>query len=209
MQNNFRNLFNFKMNSIINNIIDFGRSIGLPIHTQSIIFSDSFLPHILIQRGEIYVNPELVSVSNLLHECGHLGLIPSKYKNVFSGNLYSGFANYLSQPTEIDSIQYYLMQAADDSGATAWAWAAGTFLNIPEVEIIENSSYDHSGEYIRNELRSGWHSGISGLNYANYTSKGNLKLLQTVTDKKVFPEMDFWTADEVLSHHGVDSMAFS
>ena len=73
-----------------------------------------------------------------MHECGHLALIPSKYKNVFSGNLYSGFANYLSQPTEIDSIQYYLMQAADDSGATAWAWAAGTFLNIPEVEIIEN-----------------------------------------------------------------------
>ena len=33
MQNNFRNLFNFKMNSIINNIIDFGRSIGLRIHT--------------------------------------------------------------------------------------------------------------------------------------------------------------------------------
>ena len=115
----------------------------------------------------------------------------------------------MSQSTEVDSIQYYLMQAADESGATAWAWAAGIFLNIPEEEIIENSSYDHSGEYIRNELRSGWHSGISGLHYANYTSKGNLKLLQTVTDKKVFPEMDFWTADEVLSHHGVDSMASS
>ena len=33
MQNNYRNLFNFNMNSIINNIIDFGRSIGLRIHT--------------------------------------------------------------------------------------------------------------------------------------------------------------------------------
>lgn len=195
------------MNSNVNKIIDFARSIGLLIHTQSRISSDSFVPNVLIQKGEIFVNPELVTVSDLLHECGHLALIPKIYRTYFSGNLYKGFDIYLSGTTEIDSLSYYLMQASDDAGVTAWSWAVGKHFNIPDEDIIEDCSYDHSGEFVRHELRSGWHSGVSGLHYAKYTAKNDLRLVKTGTPKNVFPAMDFWTADEVLNHFNAELMA--
>ena len=197
------------MNQNIIKTIDFVSKIGLIIHNQTDISSESFVPHIHIENGEIYVNPNLVTVSDLLHECAHLALIPKTYRIYFTGNLYKGFEKYLSQITEIDSISYYLMQASDDDGSTAWAWAVGKLLNISEEDIIDDSSYDHSGEYVRNELRNGWHSGISGLHYANYTSKRGVSLLNPGSKKAVFPEMDFWTADDVLNHFNADSMAFS
>ena len=86
-------------------------------------------------------------------------------------------------------------------------WAVGKHFNIPEEDIIEDCSYDHSGEFVRQELRSGWHSGVSGLHYAKYTAKNDLRLVKSGTPKNVFPAMDFWTADEVLNHFNAELMA--
>ena len=182
-------------------IMQFANEVGVTCLAVEENLAEQFVPHIEIRNGVILFNVALASPADLLHECGHLALLPNSERVLFSGNLYAGFERYLSMDFKVDSLEYYIMQAADDCAVTAWTWAAGLHLGFTDEEIIHDDDYDNTGKTIRTQLALGQHQGISGLHYAGYTQKPKIQLQLLHPERNYFPKMAYWTADALLQTH--------
>jgi hypothetical protein len=79
------------------------------------------------------------------------------------------------------------MLQTGDCEATAWAWAAGKHLNVPERSIIVHgkaSHYDGNGATVALMLRNSAYFGVNGLRAAGF--------LQHTRD---FPRLTKWLQD--------------
>ena len=109
-------------------------------------------------------------MSDLLHEAGHLALIPGRFRPGMNGDLSDGFTvmfkalDALDLPPD-DPLSRAALQCSDPE-ATAWAWAAGTALGLPPETIITDDQYDGEGASIRQMLSMRLYLGIHGLIHA-------------------------------------------
>ena len=70
-------------------VIDFARSIGISV-TCLIAppnSPDSFLKGILIKRGQLIVCIQEAFPGDILHELGHISILPAQFRHLASGNL--------------------------------------------------------------------------------------------------------------------------
>lgn len=154
--------------------IAFLRQIGIPVQVVPSVSPAAFLDSVEIVEGGLRITPSC-RVSNLLHEAGHLACVPPAYRHLMSGNLYKGTRAMLDSLTalavEPDSPLMRAVLQCSDPEATAWAWAAGVHLGLPEDQIILDEEYDGEGQNIRFCLQASAYVGINGLMHAGMCQK--------------------------------------
>lgn len=149
--------------------IAFLRQIGIPVQVVPFVSPAAFLDSVEIVEGALRITPSC-RVSNLLHEAGHIACVPPAYRHLMSGNLYMGTKAMLDSLTtlevEPDSPLMRAVIQCSDPEATAWAWAAGVHLGLPQELIILDEEYDGDGQTIRLWLQASAYLGINGLMHA-------------------------------------------
>lgn len=189
----------------VERILAFFDSIGLE-HVQEKGVIGSFTENLEIKNGVLHFDYDLVAVIDLLHDGGHMALIPKCYRHYFSGNLKAGFKKYvalISAKPLTEPILEILM-CCDDTQATAWAWAVGVKLGIKHEDIITDASYGGTGDAIRQTLQLSNSSsmpyiGVAKLHYSGYTKKFNNWLKKMEPETAFYPHLNYWTADQALA----------
>lgn len=162
-------------------VIDFIEGIGIKVIITDNL-NNPFIDDVQIVNGDIHIK-QTTQVSNILHEAGHLAIIPANLRNLANGDLDECFESIFKLTSHLDPehpIQRALIQCSDTE-ATAWAWALGKNLGIPEELIIRDEDYEGEGGSIRLMLKSKCYFGINGLAASGMTS---------IND---FPKMKVWT----------------
>mgnify|MGYP003429519431 FL=1 len=170
-------------------VMDFLNEAGLPVSV--VPGATGFVEDIALAKGSVQVDPKCLP-SVMLHEAGHLAVIPSRYRHMMSGNLYKSMRqifeiaemNYMDPD---DSLTRALLQSSDPE-VTAWAWALGKHLSIPEKLIILDSQYDNTGKEIRLQIKARCYAGINGLSHGGFcVTRAN-----PYRPLPVYPELAFW-----------------
>lgn len=167
-------------------VVSFLNAIGI-VTKRGRVPKDSVLKHVAIVNGGIVFDVK-VRARDLLHEAGHLALIPGKYRPLCSGNMDKSVQKIWDKATAegemaFEDYIYRSLLQSSDTEATAWAWAAGKYLGLPEKQIISDSKYeyDSEGKEIRFMLGIGRYLGIHGLRAAG--------MIDSVKD---YPKLKRW-----------------
>ncbi len=180
-------------------VTDFLTSIGMPWSWAP--GSRGFVEHIDIRDGELLVDPR-ARASGLLHEAGHIAIIPAEFR-VFAQSNISGVQRLLLEAMAGVDPDGPAMRAAlqcSDPEATAWAWAAGEHIGLLPQVIIQDDEYDHSGQEMRTALLSRRYLGINGLSHAGFcaTSPGAYAAARGLP---AYPQLKFWLQQDFSEHH--------
>ena len=134
-----------------------------------------------------------ICVSNLLHEAGHLAVLPSRFRPTASVNLdrvYEFMFKKL-EDTPPESPEVIAALHSGETEATAWAWGVGKHLETPEHLIIQDNEYDVAGKIIRLSLSMNSYMGINGLQCGGYCSV-KAGAYADYHKLPVYPKLKFW-----------------
>jgi hypothetical protein len=170
---------------MMNNIVNFLNDIGFRIE-RTLRPRIGFLPGISIEGMTLYVDGnELKHEGDLLHEAGHIAIIPSIFRmHVSGGNIDEAmkpiFSEYFESHDFVkdgveDPIMRGLLQC-DETEAIAWSYAAAIECGIDPSSVL-HFDYDNS---LKTMLQNNQYFGINGLQAAGMTSV------------KTFPTMNRW-----------------
>jgi hypothetical protein len=178
---------------------EFLKRIGLRVH--EVAGASGFTEGVDIRDGELLVDPNVACASNILHEAGHLAIVPPEFRGFFQSNVEGGqrrmLAALMEQNIEPDSPLYRAALNCSDPEATAWAWAAGKHLGLDEEDIIQNHEYGGDGDSIRLQLALNAYAGIHGLARAGFCSTS--ERLSPMTGLPAFPNLAMWVQPAALS----------
>jgi len=128
-------------------IVDFLRAIGLDVEYAE-LGGACFLPGVEIRDGGLRVDrARLRWPGDLLHEAGHLAVLPAALRAVQSGDLHD------------------CQQAAHagEAEATAWAYAACRALRLPIELLFHEGGYHGQGAALAMTFSLGVYPGLHGL----------------------------------------------
>ena len=135
---------------IAERILDFLRSVGIPLEERAIT-GETLLPGVEIREGRLIVDRErLVWPGDLLHEAGHLALVPSELRDRISGDL--------------PDIPH-----AGEAEATAWAWAATVAIGLEPGILFHEGGYHGKSRRLAFTYSAGCWPGAAGLAAAGMT----------------------------------------
>lgn len=124
--------------------------------------NNCFVKGVQIKNGRLIVDPYRCSISNLLHEAGHLAVLPKEYRKQANGDLSAVLKKMYGEVDCSKEENRRYMQCEDDE-ATAWAFAFGVRWGVPFVLIIDDDQYDGTGRDVLESLSLGNGLGVSGL----------------------------------------------
>ncbi|MBF5007573.1 hypothetical protein [Diaphorobacter caeni] len=155
-------------------IIGFLREIGLHVELGEVA-EDSFLPGLRIRGGGLLVDLDrLLWPGDLLHEAGHLAVVPPEVRATLD-----------------DALQD--MPAVPHGGeieATAWAWAATRHLGLDSAVLFHDGGYRGHAAGLRMNFELGVYLGASGLANAGMTTLASQA--SKFRDASVYPQMRLW-----------------
>jgi len=173
--------------------VEFLREIGLGVHFRR--GASGFCPGVDISNGQLMIDPEVAYASVVLHEAGHLAIVPDRYRSLLQSNVDEGVNAMLEEVCSMglppDHPLYRAAIQTSDPEATAWAWAAGTHLGLPGPEIIRDDEYDGGGAEIRLMLAAGRYLGIHGLAHAGFCHVPSY-MARANGIEAVFPRLRRW-----------------
>lgn len=109
------------------------------------------------------------------------------------GNQYAGQREMLrcidEKGLHPDAPLYRAVIQCSDPEATAWAWAAGVSLGLPDREIIRDDECDGEGADIGLALQMNAYIGIHGLAHAGICA------IRKRGDQAAWPQLNFWTQE--------------
>jgi hypothetical protein len=153
-------------------IATFLEQIGLPLHFCA-ISEPTFLPGIRIERGELLVDEaRLRYPGDLLHEAGHLALLPTERRAAVTGD--AG-----------DNAGY-------EMGAIAWSYAAALYIGLDPAIVFHGDGYRGSAQAILENFASGRYIGVPILQWLGLTVSGSGNQEQEVS---AYPHMLKWLAE--------------
>lgn len=162
-----------KADHLLDRSVDFLRAIGIPVHFRP-IDTDSFLPGIRIENGEIVVDMEKLKYpGDILHEAGHIAVVPAKERST------------LNEQTIIQREQ----REAEEMMAIAWSYAACVYLNIDASFVFHNEGYKGGGSSIADNFKNGNYFGVPMLQWVGMALE---KKNKEEPDKPVYPAMLQW-----------------
>lgn len=177
---------------------EFVRSIGIPVEVteESAALAGGFLPEIQVANGGLVVDVTRVFPGDILHEAGHLAVIPAVFRAKASGHLevvHATMSHYLQ--THIDDLMSSpedpvcrgIMQS-DDPEATAWQYAAAQAIGLPDEWLFPKDAFDGDAASILAALRARQYLGINGLQAAGWT----VCRRSPRRDVPEYPELAFW-----------------
>ena len=168
----------------------FFRAIGLPWAWKR--GAKGFLDGVEVEQGALLVDP-CASASNILHEAGHLAILPGRFRRNASGDLSAAMERMFGEVDFSDPDSGIARAAIQcgDAEATAWAWAVGVYLGLPPKTIIKDAEYDGTGAFLRTSLRVGAYAGINGLSHAGFCAV-RPGIYATARGLPVYPQLAMW-----------------
>lgn len=132
-------------------------------------------------------------MSDVLHEAGHLAVLPGRFRSLASGDI-DDVQKLMGESIDFGSPDTGEARAAlqsGDSEATAWAWAAGCHLGLDPNRIIRNEDYERTGEEVRQALSMNSYLGINGLSSAGFcvVRAGALERMRRLP---AYPKLAMW-----------------
>lgn len=128
-------------------IVDFLRDIGLPI-AEATLPDDTFLPGIVIRDGGLIIDPDRLQwPGDLLHEAGHLAVLPPALRARASDDL-----------AEEQDVAH-----AGEQEAMAWAWAAVQAIGLPPDVLMHEGGYHGQSAAVLQMYAFGIVPGLRGL----------------------------------------------
>jgi hypothetical protein len=119
---------------------------------------DTFLPGVLLRDGRILVDPgRLRHPGDLLHEAGHLAVLPPEQRRTFGDSEGTSDAGPDMRQLEIQAI--------------AWSYAAALHLGLDPAAVFHGAGYrGHAGGLLRN-FALGVYVGVDDLQRAGMTAR--------------------------------------
>jgi hypothetical protein len=128
-------------------IVQFLRGIDLVVREREIC-ETSFLPGIAVERGELILDEQRNTwPGDLLHEAGHLAVLPAHLRHTVSGSLHSEVA----------------VAHAGEPEATAWAYAALMAMGLPAEVLFHEGGYHGQADALTLTFSLGVYPGAAGL----------------------------------------------
>ncbi|TXH68815.1 MAG: hypothetical protein E6Q88_09650 [Lysobacteraceae bacterium] len=128
-------------------IIDFIQAIGVPV-TEQALPASTFLPGVAIRGGGLVVDADkLLWPGDLLHEAGHLAVMPETLRRCAEDDL-----------PGVNDIEH-----AGEQEAMAWAYAAAVALGIPLDVLIHEDGYNGNASGLLQMYAFGVFPGLRGL----------------------------------------------
>ncbi len=150
-------------------IIAFVRSIGLPAELGEVA-DDAFLPGISIAHGGLRIDPaRLRFPGDLLHEAGHLAMLPAAERSPVDGRL----------PVE----------GGQEMGAIAWSYAAALHLGLDAAVVFHDAGYKGDGASLRENFRQGHYLGVPYLQWIGLSWEANQAVAR---GQRAYPQMVRW-----------------
>lgn len=133
-----------------NTILDFLGSLGLAPEIVC-LEEATFLPGIKIVEGRLTFDPDrLMHPGDLLHEAGHIAVVPSEERPGLTGNIDRG--------------------PGDEMAAIAWSWAALTHLGLAPEVVFHEDGYHGASPSIIVAFRRGGSLGVPLLQWMGLTT---------------------------------------
>lgn len=148
-------------------VVDFLTSIGLVWRWSP--GAKGFIDGVRVVDGGLHIDPS-ARASNVLHEAGHLAIIPSRFRGLANGDLDRAH-QIMGELTDFSNPDAPAARASlqcGDPEATAWAWSAGLATGIAPEHIIQDDEYDGTGRFVRLQLHAGQYAGINGLSFGGF-----------------------------------------
>lgn len=150
--------------------IAFLSDIGIPMIADE--KAGGFVEHVLIANGALRYHPIKAQPSNLLHEAGHLAVVPERFRHLAYNDMDDLFEIILEDygrrhaadvDFDHDAIENRAVMQCSETEATAWAFAAGRAIGLPDEVTILDDEYDNEGASVRLQLQCSAYLGINGL----------------------------------------------
>ncbi|MBB4861571.1 hypothetical protein HNP46_000382 [Pseudomonas nitritireducens] len=170
-------------------VVDFLTSIGLEV--RRVAEADGFIEDVRITEGRLEITDHC-SPTNLLHEAGHLAVVPARFRHLMSDDIDFGTREMLdiikAEGHGPDSFEWRSVAQASEMEAVCWQWAAGQAIGLPEELIILDEDYEGIGREVRAQLITKTHPGIKGLAHADFCKpRADLPW-----PGKPYPELNYW-----------------
>lgn len=153
-------------------IIAFLREIGLRVE-QRALPQPTILPGISVDAGTLLFDPErLTYPGDLLHEAGHLAVLPSAER--------AGLAANVGQ------------DGGFEMAAIAWSYAAALHLGLPIEIVFHDAGYKGGARAIREAFGGGHYFGVPVLAWRGLTDDRRAAAPASATR---YPAMKKWLCD--------------
>lgn len=159
---------------VFNTTAAFLVSIGINVRVER--GASGFLNHMRIEGTNLIVDgDDAALVGDMLHEAGHIAVIPSLYRDRLPANVddamsimsqyFTDHPNCMAWPE--DPIARAIMQSGEQE-AIAWSYAAAHHLGI-DTTVPFSKGFDGNGLETHTLLALGCHPGIHGLFHSGMT----------------------------------------
>lgn len=140
------------------------------------IAGETFLPGISIEAGRLIIDTEQLRYpGDLLHEAGHIAVVPAADRPKMFGNIEP------DKPAE--SLEL---------GAVLWSYAALHFLNLDPAVVFHEAGYKGQSEWLIEQFESGTYIGLPLLQWMGMAYDATMAAKMNV---KPFPYMVKWMRD--------------
>ncbi|AWU94372.1 hypothetical protein [Azospirillum ramasamyi] len=183
-------------------IVAFLRGIGMQVEYGEGAHG-GFLPGVNIHAGVIHVDPQtLLGPGDLLHEAGHMIVLPRRYWPLMNRDLQADIDGLLAEQTAREGTPDPVLTMAARQGefmAQAWSYAAVHHLGLPQECLFFPGSYkctEYQGTHpMQAWIEQGTHFGLINLAHAGFTGYAGMFAHMGCNGLAPFPQMAKWTLD--------------
>jgi hypothetical protein len=152
-------------------ITGFLEKIEIPVSVGK-VSQGSFLPGIEIVSGAIVFDPEtLLYPGDLLHEAGHIALIPAEHRNKVSGNM----------------AEQKFTGGGEEIAVLLWSYAASLFIGLSPEVVFHPHGYKGQSDWLLQQYADKTFIGLPLLQWMKLCKPGN--------EEDGFPVMQKWLRD--------------
>lgn len=156
---------------IVSQMIDFLRRIGLTV-VERPMSATTFLPGLAIEHGTLVVDRDaLLYPGDVLHEAGHLAVIPAAERPLLHENLGA--------------------DGGPEVGAIAWSYAAAMHLGLAPSLLFHEAGYKGGAANLIENFAAGRFIGLPMLVWRGLTDAPNDGTVTATT----YPRMKRWLAE--------------
>jgi len=150
-------------------IIGFLRHIGLAVEERTLV-EPTFLPGIRVECGGLVFDPvRLAHPGDLLHEAGHLAVVPPEQRAAMDG--------------AIDA------NPGEEMAAIAWSWAAAQGLGLAPEVLFHAGGYKGGSSALIENFLQGCYIGVPLLEWRGMTDWQQPSAQHSATR---YPAMKYW-----------------
>jgi hypothetical protein len=150
----------------LDRILNFLSEIGIAVHERPLA-EPTFLPGILIERGALVLDRTKAEPGDLLHEAGHLAVMPAAQRAEVTGDLGTG--------------------PGEEMAAIAWSYAASQHLQLAPEVLFHPTGYRGGSSSLIENFTEGRYIGVPLLQWFGMTRERS-----DGSAAPVYPQMGCW-----------------